>query len=52
MSWLPRLSWSASLMSDGSDPSEDAQGWMVELEWRGHILELSYLRRGAVRIDN
>lgn len=44
--WLPTVTRQPSAFSDGL--GEDAEGWCVSLEWRGHIIEFSYLRRGAL----
>jgi hypothetical protein len=43
MRWLPTFTITDTLMSDDRGP--DAEGWLINLEWLGCILEISGLRR-------
>lgn len=48
MRWMPRLSLQKDYLSDSYDFEDDAEGWLLQLEWLGVIVGLSILRRGAL----
>ena len=41
--WLPRYVKAHALFSDEAGP--DASGWTYQLEWRGIVIQLTFMRR-------